>query len=397
LRAFIVVALAAGSGATVAAQESETTREAVIEQAQAEKVKTLHAYEPAKAERLISRLEARYTGSALRWHAFFDNAYSGGGFSPGIGYGLTLSSYNTLDVRGSYSIKGYKRAEAEFVAPRLFQRRGALTLVAGWREATQVGFYGLGMNTSKDDRVNYLFSQPFGSALLTVRPTRRLFVMRGGLELSRWSQQPGGGVAPSVETKYTPQTLPGLGSRITYLHTQGTVGLDWRTSPGYTRRGGFYGVTVHDYADRDDTFGFRQVDYEIVQHVPILREAWVVSLHGLAQVASSKTGQQIPFFMLPSVGGGHSLRGFSSWRFRDRNSLALQAEWRIVNNRYFETAFFYEAGKVAARKSDLDLDGLKSDYGVGFRFHGPVATPLRIELARSNEGLSLVFATSAAF
>ncbi len=300
-------------------------------------------------------------------------------------------------MRGSYSIKGYKRAEAEFVAPRLFQRRGALTVVAGWREATQVGFYGLGMNTSKDDRVNYLFDQPFGSALLTVRPTRRLLTMRGGVELSRWSQQPGGGVAPSVETKYTPQTLPGLGARITYLHTQGTVGLDWRTSSGYSRRGGFYGVTLHDYADRDDTFGFRQVDYEVVQHVPILREAWVVSLHGIAQVASSKTGQEIPFFMLPSVGGGHSLRGFSSWRFRDRNSLALQAEWRIMNNRYFETAFFYEAGKVAARKSDLDLDGLKSDYGVGLRFHGPTATPLRIELARSNEGLSLVFATSAAF
>lgn len=32
--------------------------------------------------------------------------------------------------------------------------------------------------------------------------------------------------------------------------------------------------------------------------------------------------------MLPSVGGGSSLRGFASWRFRDRNSLLLQAEWR---------------------------------------------------------------------
>ena len=65
-------------------------------------------------------------------------------------------------------------------------------------------------------------------------------------------------------------------------------------------------------------------------------------------------------------------------------------------NRFLDTAFFYDAGKVTARTEDLDFDGLKSDYGFGVRFHGPFATPLRVELARSNEGLRLVFATSAA-
>jgi hypothetical protein len=58
---------------------------------------------------------------------------------------------------------------------------------------------------------------------------------------------------------------------------------------------------------------------------------------------------------------------------------------------------FYDAGKVASRTSDLDFDGLKSDYGFGFRFHGPIATPLRIELAKSNEGLVLVFSAHAPF
>jgi hypothetical protein len=31
------------------------------------------------------------------------------------------------------------------------------------------------------------------------------------------------------------------------------------------------------------------------------------------------------------------------------------------------------------------------------RFHSPVATPLRIELAKGREGVQLVFAASAAF
>ena len=175
------------------------------------------------------------------------------------------------------------------------------------------------------------------------------------------------------------------------------MGFDWRTSPGYTRRGGFYGVTLHDYSDKDKQFGFQQIDYEAIQHFPIFREAWVISLRGVARTASAKTDQQVPFFLLPYVGGGSTLRGFLSHRFRDQNALALQAEWRIMVNRFVDTAFFYDAGKVAARRSDLDFNGLKGDYGFGVRFHGPFVTPLRVEVAKSSEGLRLVVATAPIF
>jgi hypothetical protein len=252
---------------------------------------------------------------------FFENAYRGGGFAAGLGYMRHVSSYSTVDIRGSYSIKSYKRAEVEFVSPRLFDRRGELSLLGGWRDATQVAFYGFGMNTSTGNRANFGFEQPYGSALLTMRPTRRLLLVRGGFELSRWDLKSGTGASPSVEDVYTPEALPGLGATTTYLHTQATVGFDWRT--GYRRRGGFYGATGHDYYDRDDALGFRQVDYEVIQHVPILRETWVLSLHGLAQTTWSKHDQDVPFYLMPSLGGGSSLRGYSSWRFRDRHSLLL--------------------------------------------------------------------------
>ena len=71
--------------------------------------------------------------------------------------------------------------------------------------------------------------------------------------------------------------------------------------------------------------------------------------------------------MLPYVGSGSTLRGFTSHRFRDQNGLTLQAEWRIMANRFMDTAVFYDAGKVAARRADLDFNGLKSDYGFGVR------------------------------
>ncbi len=157
-------------------------------------------------------------------------------------------------------------------------------------------------------------------------------------------------------------------------------------------------ATLHDYKDQDENFGFQMVEYEGIAHLPILREAWALSFHARMQHANEKDDQRIPFFMLPALGGGSSLRGYSSWRFRDQNSLLLQAEWRIMVNRYLDLAFFYDAGKVTARTKDIDFENLKDDYGFGLRFHGPFSTPLRVEIARSRENsLSFIFSSSASF
>jgi Omp85 superfamily domain len=391
-----------GAASTALAQSPEPTqepetRQTTIVSAAAEKAEDLHPYEVTIAEKVITRIERHFTDQTIHWHPFLENAYRGGGFAAGAGYMFHPSAYSSLDVRGSYSIRSYKLGEAEFISPRLFDRRGELTVLGGWRDATQVGFHGIGMNTPSGGRTNYGFEQPYGSALLTFRPTRELFLVRGGFEASRWDLKSGEGTYPSVDEVYRPESLPGLGTTTTFLHTQATVGFDSRPSHGYARRGGFYGVTGHDYTDRDDALGFRQVDYEVIQHIPILRDTWVLSLHGLAKTSWDKGDQATPFYLLPSVGGGTSLRGFSTYRFTDRHSLLLQAEWRIIANRFFETAAFYDAGKVAARTSDLDLNHLKSDYGMGVRFHAPFATVLRVDVARSHEGTRLVFAASPVF
>jgi hypothetical protein len=376
----------------------DDTRAGTIVAAQQEKAKDLKPYEPNKAEVWVKKLEEQFLTGSLHWHPFFTSAYSGGGFTLGAGYTTYVSSYNTIDFRGSWTPSGYLRAESEFIAPRLFDRRAKLSAVGGWRKATQVGFYGFGTaQTSSDDRANYSFNQPYASATLDLRPTRRVLLLVAGAEYSQWDQGSGEGNKPSVEEIYTPDELPGLGQKVTYLHLKGTAAIDWRTSEGYTRKGGFYGVTFNNFNDSDDLYSFKRVDYEVVQHIPVLRDAWILSLHGKVETTSTRDGNQIPFFMMPALGGGSSLRGYTSWRFRDFNSLLLQAEWRVIVNNFLETALFYDAGKVEARAQDLDFDGLKSNFGIGFRLHGPAATPVRIELAKGNEGLALVFAASASF
>ena len=332
----------------------------------------------------------------VRLHPFLEPAYSGGGFTIGSGYTFHPSPYSTLDVRGSYSIRSYKLAEAEFNYPRLLDGRASLNVRGGWRDATQVAFHGVGMD-APEEHLTFGFEQPYGSASLTVRPTRKLFMVRGGFEAVGWDLKPGEGSGRPMTRSSRRRRWPEWTPTPPIFTSQATVGIDSRLASGYARRGGFYGVTGHDYTDRDDAFGFRQVDYEAIQHIPILRDTWVLSLRGLVQTTFDKTDERVPFFMLPSLGGGSTLRGYSTFRFRDRNSLLLQAEWRVIANRFMESSVFVDAGKVAGRTQDLDLHDLKTDYGFGVRFHAPLMTVLRVDVARGRDGTRLVFAASPVF
>jgi len=106
----------------------------------------------------------------------------------------------------------------------------------------------------------------------------------------------------------------------------------------------------------------------------------------------------MPNFLLPSLGGGKHPARLQQLAFRDLHSLLMSGEFRWIPNRLgLDMALFYDTGKVTPRFRDISWRGLASDVGIGIRFHGPVATPLRIELARSREGMTLVFSGRAAF
>ena len=106
----------------------------------------------------------------------------------------------------------------------------------------------------------------------------------------------------------------------------------------------------------------------------------------------------MPYFLLPALGSGSTLRAYPSWRFRDRHSLLLSGEWRWIPNRKFlDLAFFYDAGKVTGRREDLNFAGLEQNVGLGFRLHGPLTTPLRIEIARAARAITWCFPAAPRF
>lgn len=390
-----------GALATAAPADAQTspagtdTRAGQIAAAQAEKAREARAYRPPFIERIIQEIDEHLTARQVKWHPFYGHAYPGAGLTAGVGYMFHTGDYDTLDVRAAMSLNQSKRAEMEFTMPRLFARRAILTAKAGWREGREQAFFGLGTATALSDRTDFDFRQTHAAGRLDIRPLRNHLVIGGGGEVSRYEQRRQAGSL--FDQRFPVDALPGAGATVDFVQAHGTVALDWRPAAGYAQRGGAYGIGARRVFDLDGRYSFSQVDYDIVQHIPIGREAWVLSLHGRAETTYTADGDEVPFFMLPTLGNATTLRGFANQRFRDRNSLLLSAEWRVLVNRFTDLAFFYDTGKVAARRADLDFTGLKHNYGIGLRLHSLASTPIRIELARGSEGLCVVFGSVAAF
>jgi hypothetical protein len=145
-------------------------------------------------------------------------------------------------------------------------------------------------------------------------------------------------------------------------------------------------VQFDDHRERDsELYSFRSLEAELLQLIPIMRANWVIALRGVATVTDIENANDIPYFMMPSLGGGSTLRGYPDFRFRDRNRLLMNAELRWTPARFLDMALFYDTGKVASRRGDLDFDGLKDSYGIGLRLIGLNGYAFRVEVARSRE------------
>ena len=375
----------------VAGQESRAEE---LARRQAEKAVAPPPYVPGKGEHLVKTLENVLYGTPSGFYPYLDGVYSGGGLTAGAGYRDFYGDSTFWDVKGLYSLKAYKMAEVSTTSLGLAGGKVALNARLGLRDTTQVGFYGVGDETGRDDRANYAFTQVWLGGDASFRPVSWAAI-GAGLGYEDFDLGPGKGSHASIETVYDEQTAPGLGHDPAYLHATASAAIDTRPAPGYARKGSLAKLQYHNYNDRKGQASFDRLELDVVQHVPVLRENWVVSLHG--NLTTTLDGD-VPYFQMPSVGGGDSLRAYSSFRFRDRHSLLLQGEFRWIPNRYgLDMALFYDAGTVAPERSGLSLSRMHTDVGVGVRLHSLVATPVRIDVARGQEGLRLVFSGSAAF
>ena len=179
-----------------------------------------------------------------------------------------------------------------------------------------------------------------------------------------------------------------------------TVGaaLDWRTSPGYSTRGGLQRVSWSEFfTTNDEPFNFHQFEYEGVQLVPLVREQFGLAGRVLTTLADAGSGDEVPAILQPTLGGATTLRGFATRRFTDRNRLLFTGEYRWRPSRAVDMAIFFDAGKVGARRKDLGISHMRTDWGIGVRIHAPRFVILRLDVAKSGEGWQVVVAEGRVF
>jgi hypothetical protein len=392
-RALVAAALFAAVASPAAAQNS---REEALAREQAEKAQSLTPITRNRVERFLLGIESAGGFGVQRGLFFtFGDIKSGSGLALGPAYGRTLKNGAILQAKGAYSIRNFKMVQLFGQAPSMADGKLIVNGRARWQDAPLLPVYALGTAASRD-RADYSETKTEVSAQASYRPVR-ILRFGGGTSFERFDTGPSSGRNPSVEVRFTPAQMPGIAADPSYLHSHVSAAIDTLEGPGFSRSGSYLGATLHDYRQQNDgPYSFRRTDMMARQLIPVLRGNWVFDLSLRASTTTAADGDTVPFFLMPTLGGGSALRGYGNYRFRDRNALLFTAEYRWYAQEFVEMALFYDAGKVERRRADLDFDGLKSNVGIGLRLHTPGTTLARLEVARGNEGFRLVISFSPA-
>jgi hypothetical protein len=394
LRLWLALALCAGVPLGLDAQTPDT-RAAEIAEEQAEKAADLRPYRQNPVERRLYEIEqAGGLGVIRGWFVSFGDIKQGSGMALGPAYGKLFDNGAQLIGKATYSVRNFKLLQVFAAGPRMAGGRLEVNGRVRWQDAPQLAVYELGPDSPRV-RADYSETKTEVSGQALLRPVR-VIRLGAGAAFERYDTGGADTSRSSVEELFTPLQMPGIGADPEYVHTFVTAGIDSRRGPGYSRSGTLLQATLHDYNQRNSgPYSFQRVDAIARQLIPILRGNWVIDLSVRTSTTTVDAGQQVPFFLLPDLGGSGELRGYSAYRFRDRNSIIFTGEYRWYVQEFVDMAIFYDAGKVASHRRDLDFEDLKSNAGIGIRFHGPQTTLFRIEVARGNEGTRLIFGFSA--
>ena len=299
---------------------------------------------------------------------------------------------------GGASFTRYWAVEGRLRFPQLADNHLDVQAYGRRHDYPQEDYFGLGPESLRTNHTNFEIRQTTVGARAAVKPAP-IFAIGGGLEhIDAFVGDGTDSTVPPVDDIFDETTAPGLTRQPDYLRTIAYVDIDWR-QPLNARNGGWYRAEWSHYDDRDG-FGytFDRFDIDLRQCVSFLSERRVLFARVAASSSTSSSSleadQSVPFYLMPSLGGNDSLRGYRDYRFRGPHAMLLQGEYRFEIWSGLDGALFYDTGKVANQRSQLNFDNLESDYGFGFRFNTDQGIVLRVDAAfgsRDGKHLWIVF------
>jgi outer membrane protein assembly factor BamA len=147
------------------------------------------------------------------------------------------------------------------------------------------------------------------------------------------------------------------------LSSIGAVWLyDSRDNQFFPHKGAFVELSTFAGNQRiGSNFKHLRLSADAARYFPIGKKQILV-IHGALQFSAG----DIPFFLLPQLGGPRRLRGYPDGKFRDLHSALLQSEFRFPLFWRFKGVGFLATGAVFGRKNEAVR--LRPNAGAGLRF-----------------------------
>ena len=349
----VLVAIALGTAAATAqatrAEEDRAKRETKATQLIPERRSKLEAVLYKIDEDLILQ---RIFSPPRGIHARMGGIGEGAGFGGGPGYQHLGVPFN-FRASAAGSLKGYFIAEGSLRFPGTqsedlytWANGPYVEVYARRRDFPQEDFYGIGPDSTEEARSNFALRDTF----VRVTPAVRRGYLTAGANLGYLHPSIGSGTdtgMPSTDEIFGPEQVPGLMTQPAFAVIEPFVEFATLDRAIDDRAGGRYRVSFTRYADRDlDQFTFNRWDVDLRQYITFVHDTRTIALRAWASSSDASEGNTVPFYLQPTLGGSYTLRGFRTFRFRDRSALLLQAEYRWRINEFVTGALFYDTGAV---------------------------------------------------
>jgi hypothetical protein len=295
-----------------------------------------------------------------------------------------------VQLKAEYSVNNFFLVQARYDTQPFWKKRALVVSRLRWEDAMELPLYRLGMD-SPNLHLDHAERKREASSRITVNLLPRIR-LGAGLGVESYTTSGGRVDLNSDESLPAVPVLPGLLTSPWYSHAFVTAAFDSRDSQDYSRTGRLFEARLHDYRDwHDGQQSFQRAEGVAQQLVPTYGGRGILDLSALTWISLSSGERDVPFFLMPTLGGGDYLRGYPTYRFRDRDALLLRGEYRWAVHRMVDIAGLYEAGAVAPVVKQLTFDRMAQSVAAGVRVHSKTANMFRADLAYGRDGFSVKF------
>jgi outer membrane protein assembly factor BamA len=231
-------------------------------------------------------------------------------------------------------------------------------------------FWGLGKNSKDSNEENYNFKQYYIYLHLMRHLGNNIYLglLFEAQRLLEIDYTKGGLFDQQQVAGRTPYKIAGLGLSITYDNRNNAFAPD----KGYFAQ--LYFNNFNSFLGSD--YSYTNIVIDLRKYFPLGKK----NVLALQTYSFSNMGSEVPLRSLATLGGMSSMRGYYDGRYRDRQQLVFQSEFRHNINKRFGIVGFGNFGDVGHNISDFALKDLKYTYGAGLRYAINKSEKLNIRL-----------------